>query len=410
MTGLRPLTQALLADVAPLGRIVEKPIPSGAVRFIIDFGRAATERVYSFPGPGGRPVPFYTREQAQRALDLIGLRVRDGASLKAVLASLRGTVAPVDRIERHIARWLEVWEGRVASGQRSENSLREYRRYAAPDGHFSYWGGKDVRAINRGHLEDYIVWLAARGLKAKSIANVCGAFKAMLAWMVERGDLEEQEVPRFPKITVPEYAPRIISMEELELILDQIPWERRGVFLVCAYEGVRISEARAFGLDDWDGKELNIAKAVGRRIDSPVRANKTHSAVRRPPTVPEATGVWLNWRATDATAAARLRGEALFPNPSAENPTKRWSISAFVREWGRACKAAGVAYVPIGQATRHSSLTAMARAGVSERIMRAHSRHRDSRSLDRYARLAAAPPGALVRVLRPPRPSRDPAE
>jgi integrase len=300
-----------------------------------------------------------------------------------------------------------VWEGRVAAGQRSENSLREYRRYGAADGHFSFWHGKDVHGINFGQLEDYIVWLAARGLKPKSIANVVNAFKAMLKWMAARGDL--QMVPTFPKVTVAEYAPRIISVEDLERVLEQIPWPKRGVFLVCAWEGVRISEARAFGLEDWDGKELNIAKAQGRQVDAPVRVNKTGSAVRREPAVP-VLREWLTWRASQATPAARLRGEALFPNPNAENPTKRWSVSALVREWGRACKAAGVAYAPIGRATRHSTFTALARSGLSERLLRAHSRHRDARSLDRYAKLAAAPQGAIVRALHRPRPSRDPAD
>jgi hypothetical protein len=142
--------------------------------------------------------------------------------------------------------------------------------------------------------------------------------------------------------------------------------------LVCAYEAVRISEARAFTLDDWDGRELNIAKGVqGRRIDAPVKVNKTRSAVRREPAIPELRE-WIEWRAAQATAAARLRGEALFSNPTADNPTKRWAVSALNREWRAACEAAGVAYVPLGRGTRHASLTAIARSGASERFLRAH--------------------------------------
>ena len=194
-------------------------------------------------------------------------------------------------------------------------------------------------------------------------------------------------------------------MQELERILAQIPWEVRGIFLVCAYEGVRVSEARAFGFDDWDGKQLNISKAVqGAQIDAPIRANKTHAAVRREPTFPEMRE-WLEWRASQATGAARLRGEVLFPNPRSErSPIKRWSVTAITQQWKAACKAAGVPYVPIGQGTRHCTFTAMAASGLSERILRAHTRHRDSRSLNSYAKLAGAPPGAIVRALRPPRP------
>jgi hypothetical protein len=53
--------------------------------------------------------------------------------------------------------------------------------------------------------------------------------------------------------------------------------------------------------------------------------------VRREPAIPELKQ-WLDWRVAQATAAARLLGEALFWNPTAKNPEKRWAVTALNRE------------------------------------------------------------------------------
>ena len=55
--------------------------------------------------------------------------------------------------------------------------------------------------------------------------------------------------------------------------------------------------------------------------------------------------------------------------------------------------------VPFQQGTRHSTLTALAQGGMSERMLRAFSRHRDGKSLDHYAKPKATPE-AIVKALR----------
>jgi hypothetical protein len=46
---------------------------------------------------------------------------------------------------------------------------------------------------------------------------------------------------------------------------------------------------------------------------------------------------------------------------------------------------AGVEYIPLQQGTRHSILTMLGQE-LPERVLRDFSRHRDSRSLDRYSK------------------------
>jgi integrase len=116
---------------------------------------------------------------------------------------------------------------------------------------------------------------------------------------------------------------------------------------------------------------------------------------------------WLEWRRTQATPKRRLRGEtALFPNPTARNTQKRWTVSGLEREWRRACARAGVDYIPLQQGTRHSILTMLGQT-LPERVLRDFSRHRDARSLDRYSKPRATR-GAIVRAF--PGPSVAPSQ
>ena len=63
---------------------------------------------------------------------------------------------------------------------------------------------------------------------------------------------------------------------------------------------------------------------------------------------------------------------------------KRWTPDALERQWHRAREGAGIAYISFQEGTRHTILTALG-AQMPERMLRAFSRHRDARSLDRYS-------------------------
>jgi integrase len=101
-----------------------------------------------------------------------------------------------------------------------------------------------------------------------------------------------------------------------------------------------------------------------------------------------------------ATPESRLRGEvALFCHPSARNTEKRWSTDPFRKAWVQACEDAGVPFVSFQQASRHTTLSQLAKV-LPERMLQAHSRHRDKRSLDPYV-LSSPQPEAIVQAMRP---------
>lgn len=193
-------------------------------------------------------------------------------------------------------------------------------------------------------------------------------------------------MPRFPVIQVPRYIPTTLTLDQQAAILEAIPWERRGAFLVAASEALRLSEIRAVNLDDYQDGNLRVARSIqGPRLDAPlVDWTKNDSAEWRELWF-EPLRDWIEWRLAQATPERRLRGEiALFWNPTARNTAKRWTPDPLEREWHRAREAAGVPSVSFQEGTRHTILTELG-GRMPERMLRAFSRHKDGRSLDRYA-------------------------
>jgi hypothetical protein len=290
---------------------------------------------------------------------------------------------PEDLVENRLKEHLDYFRGMVEAGKRSPTSLKELERYAKGGGHFSFWFGQSVRDITFGAIEDWHRWLAARGIAFKTQKNVSDAFRAFLRHLKRRGEVDS--VPEFPAIEVPDYAPRIISVETQARILEAIPWERRGAFLAAATEALRVGEIRALNLDDYQDGRLKISKAIqGHGVEARTLHTKNRSAEWRELWSADLVA-WIEWRLETATPAAKLRGEiALFWNPTAKNRAKRWTHETIHDEWKRACKAVGED-VPFQEGTRHSILTTL--GGVlPERMLQAFSRHRSSKSLSHYAK------------------------
>jgi len=399
------------------GRVVEDTHRSGRPRWRIDCGvvelgpdRRERVRIPGRPDPdnAARLVPFPSAAAAELELEYLRAAIATYGLVRSITPYLPRDVA-LDLVETRVEVYLEDFRARVRAGQRSPNTLAELDRYARAGGHWSWWYGKTIRDLSNRDAKDWHAWLATRPAKsrgakgrtigAKTQKNVSDAFRAFL-FSVRDDENGELYVPRFPPIEVPEYVARTITPERLLAVLEQIPWERRGVYLVMAFEGVRVSEAVAFTLDDWDGRELHIHRGrQGHRVDARVRHNKTRSAKRRAPWWPELVK-WLAWRVEQTTAEDRLAGRAsaLFWCPEARGEARAWSEDALRRQWRAACTAAGES-IALQEGTRHTVLSRLAEV-LPLVVLQEQSRHRDSRSLAHYTVGARPDPAAMVRAIR----------
>jgi len=214
---------------------------------------------------------------------------------------------------------------------------------------------------------------------------VLGAFHAFLQWLIRRGDLDK--IPEFPRIPVDKHSPTIISAKTQDSLLGAIPYDRRGAFLIAARLGVRPGEIRALDIDDYRDGWITIAKAVkGPNAHAPTRGTRNRKVRQLP--VPEDLKFWIEWRLSQITPQERLNGPvALFQNPSASNPQKRWTANSLRKEWNRAAARIGVP-VKMYEGTKHAFASDALARGISLHRVQDFLGHQDARSTERYAKLA----------------------
>ena len=386
-----------------IGSIERDRLKSGSIRIRLRFpdpwNLGTRLRISERPLPGGEWTAY---DQAHAEEDLAQIRntLLAGIPLKTALKPWLKRIDNADLIENRVKTWLHDFELAVAAEERSEGTLREYRRYARS--YFGWWAGRSIYAIHRRDVKDWHQWLAASfTISAATRKKISDAFRAMLNEHSRDSD-SAILVPSWPTIrTSPEPA-RVMPLEDREAAIAAIPWEIRGGFLVAAYECLRVSEFRAYTLDDYESPgKLRIQASIqgSGSHQRRVRHNKNRTAEWRDLCDPE-TIEWIEWRMAKATPESRLRGEvALFWHPAARNREKRWSYDPLNRAWHDACEAANVPYVPLQQATRHTTLSRLAQV-MPGRMVQKFSRHRDQRSLEPYTRTGPEP-GAIVKALRP---------
>ena len=388
-----------------LGAIEVETRASGNVRVRLRFndpwnpGRRL--RLHERPLPAGEWVPF-DEQHAEEDLAQIRNALIAGRTLKQALGPWLRRTSDSDLIQNRVEVWLRDFELAVESEDRSPGTLREYRRYAKSGGYFSWWYGQPIQNITRRDVKDWHQWMAAEfSIAAETRKKVSDAFRAMLREHARdsEGDLS---VPNFPVIKTSPAARRLMPLEDREAAIRAVPWEFRGAFLVAASECLRVSEFRSYTLDDYESPgRLRIQSSIQGSGSSQRRVfhNKNRTAEWR--TLWDAQTIeWLEWRLTQATPESRLRGEvALFWHPAARNSERRWSNDPFRRAWITACAEAKVPFVPFQQATRHTTLSHLAQV-LPERMLQAHSRHKDKRSLDHYT-LSSPTTDAIIRAMKP---------
>jgi integrase len=196
--------------------------------------------------------------------------------------------------------------------------------------------------------------------------------------------------PDFPELPSSDYEPTVVSLDVQQQVLDAIPEERRGLFLVLALLGVRPGEARALNVCDLkrteDGLMLNIRAAMQGHAAG-ARRGPTKTRRWRSLPVPEALEEWL-----EAGCDRADLGAPLFPNP---RTGLRWSHGAAHETWMKATEAIGIE-IGFYEGTKHSRATGWLADGVDERIIQEALGHSDITSTHKYARLKK---GALVELI-----------
>ncbi len=373
------------ADMAALGSVYSYRTRQGKPRWVVDVRPYGL--IYSDP----QRHPFEEKRDAERALAHIQGELWRGRTIEEVLAPYLPKYSKTKLVPARLEAWLRVMRERGEAGDLSPTYLRELERYGAPEGHFSWWADKSVHEVDYGHLEDWTLWLADRGLSAKTRWNVVGAFSSFLGWLRRRGEITQ--VPEIPWPKLRKRHPRAVSLETQQALLEAIREGERGIFLCMGLMGVRPSEAMALEAADYEEGWLRVGRArKGRRRDAPIRAPKDNEERRLP--VPSVLREWIG---RHVPPAARLARAPLFANP---RTAERWLEGALKRRWSGALKRVGAPRISLYAGTKHTFATHAVRAGVPELYVQKFLGHSDLRSTRKYVEVQN---DALLEVLAPRR-------
>lgn len=333
-------------------------------------------------------VKFNSKALATGVLSAIRLEIGRGVSAEVALEPWLPRNAQRAPVIGRYADWLDHKWGQVEALDRSPNTVREYERYARDGGELEFWEGMSVYEVDYAALEDWMHWMAKRGLKAPTRVKVVQTFRTFLGWLKRRKVIDA--LPDFPELPSSDYEPSVVSLDVQAKIVAAIPEERRGLFLVLALMGARPGEARALNVSDLkrtdDGLSLHIRHAM-QGHSAHARRGPTKTRRWRTLPVPEALEEWL-----EAHCDRSDLGAPMFPNPKTGD---RWSHGAARGTWTKAAEAVGV-QIGFYEGTKHSRATGWLAAGVNERIIQEALGHSDIKSTQKYARLK---PGALVELI-----------
>ena len=123
-----------------------------------------------------------------------------------------------------------------------------------------------------------------------------------------------------------------------------------------------------------------------------VKQEDLYDANKDPLRLKEKAGKDADWftkyeRLIKAAGFVHAGARPLFVNPTGRTPGKRWLSNSLRLEWNRAAARAGLE-VKMYEGSKHSTATALRRAGVPLDVIQAAAGHKDIRSTERYAQLA----------------------
>ena len=339
------------------GKIRKQQWKSGRVSYAIDFYpllKGSDRFLTSYSG-----VSFTSYEDALIVQQRIKAHVDLGKTLSEAVSAYRKPKDRRNQVQVLALRWME-W---VESGSELEPyTVRGYRGHV--NNQFKWWGNRTVDMIDWDLLFEWTVWMKdEKNLAPKTIKNVLTTMKSFLSWQRMRD--KSFVVPQFPTVKrEKQKKPVTMPLLDQAAVLSEIADEDRGIFLAYAHLTLRQGEGRACLVEHYDFKrrELWVGDAIkGDNSNAPRGDTKTGECGRYP--VSQELAEWIE---RHVPSEARFRGKVpLFPNPRTGRIYSRKTIQDI---WRNACTAAEVDHVPPYRATKHSTLSELARVLTPQQL------------------------------------------
>jgi integrase len=321
-----------------------------------------------------RGVPFSSYEQANRILTKI--RAEIDADTFEITRYIAEKLKPL-KFTNWAESWLEKKAIETQKGLRAPSYLKTVRVYIRK--FQAYFRDIDIRDIGTKRVHEFYLSLSG---KPHYIKNIVTALEKLLHDALDWEDIAQ--IPKFPKVDVPEPDIRTIDLDLQDKIVQAIPDPMdRAFILFTAREMVRPSETRAM---QWEDIDLKHDRVTVRRHFSLNEIRPTTKA-KRIKILP------LDGEVKQALQC--LPRHLVSPFLFWKRDGKAFSESWARKLWKRTSMALGVD-ISLYQGTRHSSATEAAdRVGVDG--VQEFLYHTNRKMTERYAQKN---PERLRKVLR----------
>lgn len=238
-----------------------------------------------------------------------------------------------------------------------------------------FFGDTNVRLIRFDHLDDFM--RTQEGLSSKTKHDLLSALHCFWTWLLDREEIRQEEMPKFPKVQVTMRLRKTIDKETQSAVLNEIrnitPGNPRifiAVQWLATYINLRPGELPGILEDDID-RQRGIVW---------VRHHKTEST---------GDAKYIVMIDEDLELVRKLRG---FPHQpffriekgnGAARPGDPFGKGLLYDVWKRACRNLGIEGVDLYGGTRHSSAQAL-REHMSREEVKELTGHHTSASFSRY--------------------------
>lgn len=259
-----------------------------------------------------------------------------------------------------------TWLSDIRSRKRAKSYLRKIEQYCR--NHFiPKFGEKnmleletiDVAKFRKYLVEEYRITKGQnkkKPLSEKAVKNVMDQLRGFCNWLHKMK--RDFIVPTFDPVEVPERVVRTMPLENREKAFAAITSPRLRAIIDCLIKHpIRPSEACALDVRHFDLKARTIWIENALDCDRAVKTRKNKKEYIIP----------LHPGFDTSRFKGRFGKDIAFPN----NLNTRYTAWVLNESWKRACKNAGVPYVNLYNATKHTTMTTYALAGHSERDMEA---------------------------------------
>jgi len=321
-----------------------------------------------------RGIAFSSYEQADRILTKI--RAEIDAGTFDVTRYISQKLKPL-KFSNWSKAWLEKKEIEAKKGLRAPSYLKAVRVYVRK--FQTYFADTDIRDIGTKRIHEFYLSLSG---KPHYIKNIIAALEKLLHDALDWEDIGQ--MPKFPKIDVPEPDIRTIDLDLQDKIIQAIPDPMdRAFILFTAREMVRPSETRAL---QWEDIDLKHDRVTIRRHFSLNEIRPTTKA-KRIKILPLDGEV----KQTLQSLPRHLTSPFTFWKRNGRPFSESWARKL----WKRTSSALGV-NISLYQGTRHSSATEAAdRVGID--AVQEFLHHTSRAMTKRYAKVNVR---GLEKVLR----------